>query len=228
MFWCPGRRVKTLAEPVFVGLTDESSYRTPVFDIGDTLYPTTRMQNRSFSEVVGEPVTFDPYNYRIYDPDDVAEFLADRGIPANPYDIVETYRQHQESFLEEEGVFDLLRKCNNRFGTIGFISDNCVEGKQMMRSMLDRRGIEFDGLVVSEEVGVEKPRTEIFRAFVLERKDPPRNFAYIGNNAPRDSGAEDVGMRFVWATMYDTFGSAWPGWRISKLDLNSLRRALRL
>nr|EGQ39979.1 MAG: hypothetical protein J07AB56_07070 [Candidatus Nanosalinarum sp. J07AB56] len=32
--------------------------------------------------MVGEPVTFDPYNYRIYDPDDVAEFLAERGIPA--------------------------------------------------------------------------------------------------------------------------------------------------
>ena len=184
----------------------------PVFDFGDTLVPCFRLQNElmqdEMKEYGAEEVPeFDVNNFRIYTPSEVKEYMRKHGLEhADPLRIIEKYKERERRYMEENGVFDFLRKCSKEFGDIGIVSDNTIEGKKWLQTQLASHGVPYRGLVVSEEVGAEKPDPKIFREFVQMRDEPAENFIYFGNNLDRDPSCQKVGMDFIFVDRYNTFG----------------------
>ncbi|MBC5793237.1 MAG: HAD family hydrolase [Nanohaloarchaea archaeon] len=185
--------------------------KTPVFDIGDTLIPSSKLQNELIDDVFrenGEEVPhFNVNNFRIYNPSHVERYMEKHGLSGtDPEEVVKRYEEREKHFMEKKGVFKFLRKCSEKFGKIGFISDNSQKGKEWFRDQLESHEVPYKGLVVSEEVGVEKPETEIFEAFVEKRDSGPGKFVYFGNNLERDPACRKVGMSFVLVEQYKVFG----------------------
>lgn len=205
--------------------------RTPVFDIGDTLMPCYRLQNRLLKERLREqgvesPPEFPINTFRIYNPSHVEEFLQMHDIQGDAHRLVEEYKQNEEEFLEEKGVFEMLKTVSRELGAVGFVSDNSLKGKDHFRGLLKARNVPYEGFVVSQEVGVEKPDSKIFREFLSRRRGGGDNFTYFGNNVTRDIGCRKVGMEFVWVTEYETFETSYGGRSIGELSFESVKKSL--
>ena len=57
----------------------------------------------------------------------------------------------------------------------------------------------FDAIVISEEIGIEKPAREIFEAALNELKVKAENAIMVGNRIDADIvGANRIGMKSVW------------------------------
>jgi FMN phosphatase YigB (HAD superfamily) len=186
--------------------------RIPVFDIGDTLMPSFRLQNKLMRDELREQGAeeipdFDVNNFRIYTPSEVKEYLNRHGLDhGDPMRIIEKYKDRERRFMEEHGVFDTLRQISEDLGPIGFVSDNTIEGKRWMRDQLESHSVPYEGLVVSEEVGVEKPDPKIFKKFLNIRGRPGKDFVYFGNNLNRDPACREVGMDFFLVKQYKVYG----------------------
>lgn len=208
----------------------------PVFDIGDTLVPSRKFASHIIEDELRQrnhrPVhSFDPDKFMMYDPDQIREFLAKYDIEGDEEklakDCRERYIEAFEDLMLENDVFDFFAKCNQKFGTIGVISDNTLEAKNLLKELLDKHEVEYDTVIVSDEVGVEKPNQEIFEAFLNEREEEASQFVYIGNDAKRDSGALEAGMNFIWTTQFDNVNSNYDGSTIDELKLNKLEEKIK-
>ncbi|MFT4893077.1 MAG: putative hydrolase of the HAD superfamily [Candidatus Nanohaloarchaea archaeon] len=186
--------------------------KIPVFDIGDTLMPSFRLQNKLMKDELKEQGAeeipeFDVNNFRIYTPSEVKEYLDKHGLDhGDPMRIIEKYKDRERRYMEEKGVFETLRQISEDFGSIGFVSDNTIEGKRWMADQLEAHNVPYEGLVVSEEVGVEKPDPKIFKEFLNIRGRPGKDFVYFGNNLNRDPACQKVGMDFVLVKQYKVYG----------------------
>lgn len=208
--------------------------RIPVFDVGDTLLPDDRLMNEAVEQVLTEHgypeddiPNFPIYQYNIFKPREVNEFLMSNDLQANPTEIADAYKERARKFLADSQAMETLLRCNTELGKIGFISDNSVEEKEFMQEVLREHYVDYKGYVVSEKVGEKKPSKEIFRAFLDIRNERGENFAYFGNNARVDQGCEKAGMKFVWVTQYNTFGSDWSGEKIRELSFENIRKAVK-
>ena len=71
------------------------------------------------------------------------------------------------------------------------------------RAVLERAGLlhHFDAVVISEDVGLRKPRAEIFAAVADALALAPAEIVHVGDNLDADvAGAAAVGQRTVWLT----------------------------
>lgn len=205
--------------------------RTPVFDIGDTLMPCYRLQNQLLQERlrdqgVEDPPEFPVNSFRIYNPSHVQKFLEMHDIQGDAAQLVEEYKQKEEEYLEENNVFQMLKTISEELGSVGFVSDNSLKGKDYFRGLLEARNVPYEGFVVSQEVGVEKPDSKIFKQFLSRRKGRGEDFTYFGNNVPRDIGCRKVGMDFVWVTQYETFNTTYGGRTLEKLSFEAVKHSL--
>jgi len=209
--------------------------KIPVFDIGDTLAPSRRFisniimdELRQQNEV--EVPKYDPNEFMMYDPVQIQDYLDQNGLEGDPNSLVHNCRQKYmealETLMVERDIFDFLAKCNQELGTIGIISDNNVEAKKLIKEKLEKHGIDYDGIVVSDEVGAKKPDSEIFEAFLKQREKDPEQFVYIGNDGGSDSGAKEVGMEFIWLTEHNTVNSSYDGVKIDRLCFEKLKKAI--
>ncbi len=69
------------------------------------------------------------------------------------------------------------------------------------RNVIASCGLEdyFDSIIISEEIGIEKPAREIFKAALKELKVKAENAIMVGNRIDVDIvGANKMGMRSVW------------------------------
>lgn len=208
----------------------------PVFDIGDTLVPSRKFAEHIIEDELRqrnhEPVhDFDPDKFMMYDPDQIHEYLEKYDIDGDAeklaHECRDRYLEAYEDLLIENDVFDLFAKCNREFGKIGVISDNSLRAKKLMKTLLEKHEVDYNTITVSEDVGAEKPESEIFQAFIDERKEDPENFVYFGNDASRDSGAEKIGMNFVWVTQFDTVNSSHEGLKIDELNFENIKQAIQ-
>jgi putative hydrolase of the HAD superfamily len=205
--------------------------KIPVFDIGDTLMPSFRLQNELMRDELKEqgaeeiPV-FDVNNFRIYTPSEVKAYLDRHGLDhGDPMRIIEKYKDRERRYMEEHGVFDTLRQISEDLGPIGFVSDNTVEGKRWMKDQLKAHNVPYEGLVISEEVGVEKPDPKIFKEFLNIRGRPGKDFTYFGNNLNRDPACREVGMEFILVKQYKVYGEKDVD-PIDKIAYNSVKEAI--
>lgn len=204
--------------------------KIPVFDIGDTLLPSHEKINEKVQEELKnegvEDVPELPINeYNIYKPSEIEAWLEKHGIEADAEKLKQAYLDWEREFLKEE-VINQLKKINDEFGPIGFISDNSVAAKKFYKELFRDEGLAYEGFVVSEEVGVKKPNKEIFDAFVKERSEDSERFVYFGNYVDRDKAAEKEGMYFVWEDRYHVFNSSFDGPTIHKLTYENVKEAL--
>lgn len=207
--------------------------RIPVFDIGDTLMPSFRLQNKLMKDELEEQGAeeipeFDVNNFRIYTLSEVEDYLEKHGLEhGDPLRIIDKYKDRERRFMEENGVFEFLRRVSEKLGPIGFISDNTIEGKKWMKAQLDMHNVPYEGLVVSEEVGVEKPDTRIFEEFLERRERPGEDFVYFGNNLDRDPACEKVGMEFVLVKQYKVYGEEGEVDPVDELTFESVKEAVQ-
>lgn len=200
--------------------------KVPVFDIGDTLLPSEKMINETIKEHAAGAPDMDIYKYNIYRPAEIRYFLERNGLKADAEEITESYHKKIELYLEEKGIFTLLEKFNREYGFVGFISDNSLECKYFWEDMLRDKGLN-PRIVVSEQVGVEKPDPHIFDRFLkLSEYDDPEKYVYFGNSVERDSAAENTGMNFVWVQEHQTGEESYVGPKISKLNQKNIEKAL--
>jgi len=71
------------------------------------------------------------------------------------------------------------------------------------RAVLERAGLlpHFDAVVISEDVGLRKPRAEIFRAVAEGLGVPPGEILHVGDDLAADvAGAAAVGSPTAWVT----------------------------
>jgi len=59
----------------------------------------------------------------------------------------------------------------------------------------------LSAILISEEVGIRKPRREMFEAVLREMECAPNEILHVGDNLVADvQGAAEIGMRTVWVT----------------------------
>jgi len=71
------------------------------------------------------------------------------------------------------------------------------------REVLDRAGLldHFDTVVISDALGLRKPRAEIFQAVAEGLRLPPAEILHVGDSLDADvAGAKALGMRTAWLT----------------------------
>lgn len=201
--------------------------KIPVFDIGDTLSAANGPMNRAVREVLAEEgydtgLEFDINRYNGFDPEEVEEFLEKHGLDIEPRKIVESIKQVKREELREANAFELLEQIGE-LETPGLLSDNTVAAKEFYQELLEGHGVEVDGFVVSEEVGVKKPDPGIFREFLERRGVEGKRCVYFGNRGDIDAACRKLRMEFVWVTQYDTFGTTWDGRQIDELTFENVK-----
>lgn len=207
--------------------------KIPIFDIGDTLLPSHDNINRTVREILVEngyedPKEIDINSYNIYKTSDVQKWLNKNNYNnVDPYIFPERYLEWKKTYLKQNNIFEKLRKTSHELGKIGFISDNSIEAKKFYKKQLKKHNVPYKGLVVSEEIGVEKPNPQIFKEFLKQRNERPQEFAYFGNYVDRDQAAEKTGMKFVWVTEHYTFDSKpFNGVKINQLTFENIKKAV--
>jgi FMN phosphatase YigB (HAD superfamily) len=204
--------------------------KIPVFDIGDTLLPShEKINEKVHEELEREGVEEAPElpinEYNIYKPSEIRDWLQKHDIEADAEKLKQAYLDWERDFLREN-VIDELKRINQECGPIGFISDNSIAAKEFYKNLFEDEGLEYEGFVVSEEVGVKKPNKEIFEAFIEERSEDAERFVYFGNYVDRDKAAEKEGMHFVWDDRYHVFHSSFDGPTIHKITYENMKEAL--
>jgi len=97
-----------------------------------------------------------------------------------------------------EGTFEVLKTIKKGGYKIALIANvDSIDARNVLASC----GLEdyFDAIVISEEVGIEKPAREIFEAALKELKVKAENTIMVGNRIDTDiAGANRIGMKSVW------------------------------
>jgi HAD superfamily hydrolase (TIGR01549 family) len=145
---------------------------------------------------------------RNWGPLELAEMLLQRFIPRGRYAKVEDLAQLVEVAGIDTGervvdgavsVIDQLRGAGCR---VGLISDTGFSRGRVLRLILHRAGLlhrfQPGALTFSDEVGVPKPRREIFYAALSTLAVPPDAAVHVGDLRATDvAGARAVGMHSV-------------------------------
>lgn len=96
-------------------------------------------------------------------------------------------------FPETKGILDLLRGRGLRLGVVSNATD-------LVRRVLENLDLtkHFDFIIVSSEVGVNKPSPRIFRIAAEKAKTSPNRMIYVGDKLSTDvMGASRAGMNAI-------------------------------
>jgi HAD superfamily hydrolase (TIGR01493 family) len=99
--------------------------------------------------------------------------------------------EHHEAILASLAVDHRLGLCSN------------FSHGETARAILDAAGLteHFQALVISEDLGIRKPRPEIFESVARALDLAPDEILHVGDNLQADvGGAAACGMRTVWLT----------------------------
>ena len=115
--------------------------------------------------------------------------------------LVEYRRELISLYPRHEDICDLVERLKRKSFQLGVISNGRVSSQwpKMQRAGLDA---EFESIVISEEVGFEKPHPEPFLASLRALEVAPEDALYIGDNPYHDvGGAAAVGMKSCWVAL---------------------------
>lgn len=159
-----------------------------VFDLDDTLYNELDFLKSAYKSmaICLEPNDWKPLYAKLFSmyrsKINVFEFLADF-YNIEVATLIEMYRNHQPNIQLFEGVMDILDAIKSKNGKIGLITDG---RSTTQRAKLKSLGIldYFDKIIISEEIGSEKPSIENFRA--IENSLSGTTYYYIADNLKKD------------------------------------------
>lgn len=103
--------------------------------------------------------------------------------------VVEMYRNHYPDIQLFDGVLDVFDEIKSKKGKIGIITDG---RSRTQRAKLDSLGIwtYLDEIIISEEIGTEKPSLANFRA--IEKSIIGKDYYYIADNLKKDFIAPNI------------------------------------
>lgn len=137
----------------------------------------------------------------------IEHFLAELRLEAPPDSRAELQRLIEDPVPERAltpiaGVEDAITRLRDRGIRLGIVCDSGMMVGRVLRGQLERTGLarhfEPAALAFSDEVGVTKPRPEIFRKALAGLATEPTQAAHVGDLRFTDmAGARALGMRAV-------------------------------
>lgn len=135
------------------------------------------------------------------------------------------YTYTQSNWHLVPGVIAMMTTLHERNLRIGLISN--ASSTEDVMTLLETHGLTnyLDTITVSAEVGIRKPRIEIFEIAMQRTKARPQTSLMVGDTFIADIlGAKEAGMRAVWATQYAKPGQAVPPGVRPDLELDEITR----
>lgn len=211
------------------------SEKIPVFDIGDTLVPSTEEVNTTVTrklhqQGVQDVPHFPVDEYDIHNPEDVQEWLDEHDIEADAEKMTLAYEGGVRRLMQMDDVVEKLREIGEEHGPIGFVINNSEHAKEFYENSFtvdeddneeELEDVNYEGFVTSGEEDTEDPE-ELFEEFLEEREEPAEKFVYFTNDAEKGRVAKEVGMEFVWVKMHDTTDSEYDGASIREVSLRTV------
>ncbi len=159
-----------------------------VFDLDDTLYNEIDYLKSAYITLSKElePQNWEQLYTRLFslyrNKFDVFEFIS------NTYNIEKSelilkYRNHKPNITPFEGVTDTFKKIKANKGKIGIITDG-RKATQMRKIEALQISQYLDHIVISEEIGTEKPNEKNYISFLSNF--PNSEYYYIADNYKKD------------------------------------------
>ncbi len=126
-------------------------------------------------------------------------------------------RSYEDSWTLFDDVLPCL--CALSGHRLGIISNGNTDQQKLK---LHRLGLEsrFEVVVISEEVGVAKPKPQIFLEGCRRALLKPQDCVYVGDNLEVDVlGSQSVGMRAIWLNRTGTSST-----QVNVVEINSLSK----
>lgn len=171
-----------------------------VFDLDDTLYNEMEYLRSAFLEIAKNVDSKDWRQLfaRMYSlfrsKEDVFKFVStEYGIEKS--EVLETYRSHNPTLHLFDGALKIINHIKTKKGRIGIITDG---RKITQRAKLKALGIIdlVDILVISEEIGSEKPDEKNYR--MIEEAFEGHTYLYMADNLRKDFIAPN---KLGWKTL---------------------------
>jgi putative hydrolase of the HAD superfamily len=109
------------------------------------------------------------------------------------------------------GAFEVLAAIRKEGYRIGMIANGDSTGARNIINSIGLQGY-FDAIVVSEEVGIEKPYQAIFEVALAKLGVKAENAVMVGNRIEADIlGANRIGMKSVWFRWNDRYSDTIDG-----------------
>ncbi|OWW24221.1 hypothetical protein B4Q04_17250 [Zobellia sp. OII3] len=173
-----------------------------VFDLDDTLYNEIDYLRSAYSAIAMElaPKQWKKLFVQMFsmyrNKENVFEYLTTTfGVEKQM--LINLYRNHQPAIVPFEGVLPLLKHIKDKGGKLGVITDGRSKTQRAKLSALAVVDY-FDTIVISEELGSEKPDKKNYRA--IEEAFPNHRYCYIADNirkdflAPNTLGWDSIGL----------------------------------
>ncbi len=159
-----------------------------VFDLDDTLYNEMEYLRSAYSEIAK---SVDAENWiallaRMYSlfrsKQDVFKFVSTT-YQVDKSELLNTYRSHNPNLNLFDGVSETMAQIKTKNGKIGIITDG---RKTTQRAKLKALAIteRIDKIIISEEVGSEKPDERNYR--LIEKEFPDHSYLYMADNLRKD------------------------------------------
>ncbi len=173
-----------------------------VFDLDDTLYNEMQYLRSAFSEIAKnvDSAHWRQLFARMYslfrNKKDVFEFVS-TNYPINKSELLNSYRTHIPAIHLFDNVLETMDNIKAKKGKIGIITDGrktTQRAKLKALNLVDR----IDKIVISEEVGSEKPDERNYQ--IIEKAFPDCTYLYMADNlrkdfiAPNKLGWQTVGL----------------------------------
>lgn len=159
-----------------------------VFDLDDTLYNEIEFLKSAYKELSKKlaPDSWQPLFSNLFsryrNKENVFEYVTE-AYGVSKEELLDLYRNHLPKITPFDGVIDLMNDIKDHEGKVGIITD----GRSItQRNKIKALGIidSIDFIVISEEIGTEKPNEKNY-GLIEEALDCPVNY-YIADNIKKD------------------------------------------
>jgi putative hydrolase of the HAD superfamily len=159
-----------------------------VFDLDDTLYNEMDYLRSAYIAIAEN---LDPEHWRslfakmfslFRSKEDVFRFVSLK-YEIDKLELIETYRAHNPELRAFDGVLKTMRTIKKRGGKIGVITDGRKSTQTVKIKALGILPL-LDKIVISEEIGSEKP--DLNNYLIIEKTFPDCNYLYMADNLRKD------------------------------------------
>ena len=158
------------------------------FDLDDTLYNELDFLKSAYVEISKnlEPRDWKPlfvYLFSLYRSGmDVFKIIS-ASYNLSKEELIQQYREHVPTIHPFKGVKEVFKKIKEQNGKIGIITDGRKTTQMQKIKALGLLSM-IDKIVVSEEIGPEKPNDKNFR--IIEEMIGLGNYYYVADNVEKD------------------------------------------
>lgn len=159
-----------------------------VFDLDDTLYNEMDFLKSAYTSIAKQLEPNDwkklfAYMFSLYRcKEDVFAIIA-MEYKTNKGELIETYRGHKPNITLFDGVLETIHNIRSKDGKIGILTDGRARTQMNKIEALGLTEL-VDCMVISEDVGTEKPNEQNFKLISDRFKDS--TYYYVADNLKKD------------------------------------------